>query len=70
VRLGSDFRAFSKVCTHLGCIVEWRAKDRVFFCPCHNGVFDARGNVVSGPPPQGLPRLKVEVASGKVYVGG
>jgi len=68
IRIGSEFRAFSKVCTHLGCIVDWKAKEGIFRCPCHNAVFDANGSVVSGPAPRPLPHLKVEVANGKVYV--
>ncbi len=29
-----------------------------FFCPCHNGVFDKNGNVVSGPPPRRWTAMK------------
>jgi len=70
IRLGDQYRAFDKKCTHLGCLVEWKPKDRVFWCPCHNGVFDATGAVISGAPPRPLPKLTVEVAEGKVYVRG
>lgn len=70
IRIGDKFRVFSKVCTHLGCIVEWQPNNRIFWCPCHNGVFDSNGAVVSGPPPRPLPHLRVEVANGKVYVEG
>jgi len=68
IRIDNEFRAFSKVCTHLGCIVDWKGNERIFRCPCHNAVFDASGSVVSGPAPRPLPHLKVEVAGGKVYV--
>jgi len=70
IRVDDKFRALSKACTHLGCIVEWQPDNRIFWCPCHNGVFDANGAVVSGPPPRPLPHLRVEVADGKVYVEG
>ncbi len=51
---------YSAVCTHLACAVLWR-KDRgtegELYCPCHEGVFDARsGEVTAGPPPRGCPR--------------
>lgn len=61
--------AFSAVCTHLGCIVKWKADKQEIECPCHGAVFDTKGNVVSGPPPKPLPPLKVEVKNGKIYLG-
>jgi len=53
---GQNFIAMSNVCTHLGCRVRWVAEQNKFFCPCHNGVFDMYGNVLSGPPPCPLDR--------------
>ncbi len=41
---------FSAVCTHAGCAVEWRQEENQFFCPCHQGKFDASGKNISGPP--------------------
>ncbi len=61
--------AFSLVCTHLGCTVLWNAEKKEFRCPCHDGLFDGHGNVVSGPPPSPLERLKVKVNGEKVIVG-
>ncbi len=49
--------ALSATCTHLGCQVSWDAKGARFRCPCHGGVFDAQGHVVSGPPPRPLDRV-------------
>lgn len=68
VRLPDGFRAFSAICTHLGCIVEWDGPNREILCPCHAGVFDAEGRMVSGPPPRPLPTYKVTVMDGKIYV--
>jgi cytochrome b6-f complex iron-sulfur subunit len=62
--------AFSAVCTHLGCIVKWDEKKQQIFCPCHAGVFDVKGNVVSGPPPKPLPPIPVAVVNGKIILGG
>jgi Rieske Fe-S protein len=51
-RKGSDkVLAISAGCTHLGCIVTWDEGQQIFKCPCHDGRFDAEGNVLSGPPP-------------------
>src|SRR5689334_9854892 len=51
--------AYSAVCTHLGCLVKWDANKQEFQCPCHAAVFNARGQVVSGPAPAPLPEYKV-----------
>lgn len=61
--------ALSLVCTHLGCTVVWNVEKKEFHCPCHDGLFDAEGNVLSGPPPSPLERWKVEVKGEKVVVG-
>ena len=56
---GKKFRAFSAICTHLGCIVKWDAASRKILCPCHAGVFGPDGQVISGPPPRPLPPYEV-----------
>ena len=61
-------RAFSSVCTHLGCKVQWEPDEGQFFCPCHLGYFDADGQVVSGPPPRALDEYDVEVDGNNIYV--
>src|SRR5262245_29968026 len=43
-------RALSATCSHLGCQVHWDTQASRFRCPCHGGVYDASGKVVSGPP--------------------
>ena len=67
---GRDFLAMSNICTHLGCRVRWIADQEQFFCPCHNGVFDKDGTVVSGPPPRPLDRYEVKVEGETVYILG
>ena len=68
VRDQTGFKAFSAVCTHLGCLVEWEPSRKEFLCPCHAAVFDDAGRVVSGPPPAPLPTLIVREVGDKVYV--
>jgi len=68
LRTAQGFRAFSAVCTHLGCLVKWNAEKREFLCPCHGGIFDADGKVVAGPPPAPLPEYGIVTVGGKVYV--
>lgn len=52
-------RAFNAICTHLDCTVEFRAEQGDIFCNCHNGVYDANGRNISGPPPRPLETYKV-----------
>lgn len=69
VDTGGELRAFSAVCTHLGCIVKAEPTDHhALYCACHGGMFDGQGNVVGGPPPRPLPRYPVEVRDGQVFV--
>lgn len=68
LRRGDRVLALSTVCPHLGCQVHWEGDKQRFLCPCHNAVFDAEGNVVSGPPPRGLDRYEAEVLGGGVYL--
>jgi len=60
--------AVGTVCSHLGCQVFYRPKKKQFDCPCHEGVFDAEGNPVSGPPRLPLDRYPTQVRRGKVFV--
>jgi cytochrome b6-f complex iron-sulfur subunit len=63
-------KAFSAICTHLGCIVEWDQSRQFILCPCHDGRFNAvNGTVISGPPPAPLPPLALTVEGDGVYVG-
>lgn len=68
IRTDKEFRAFSLVCTHLGCIVHWESRQHEFRCPCHAGQFDMNGVVLSGPPPKPLPEYAVSVVQGDVIV--
>lgn len=58
-----EFRAFSAVCTHLACIVEYQEGHKRIFCNCHNGVYDLHGINIGGPPPRPLLPFKVNLAS-------
>jgi Rieske Fe-S protein len=68
IRTDAEFRAFSAVCTHLGCIVRWNAEGKEFDCPCHAARFDAQGRVLAGPPPSPLPPYGASVVQGEVII--
>ncbi len=60
------FKAFSAVCTHAGCQVEFQQGQ--FFCPCHASSFDgSTGAVLSGPAPSPLPSIPIHVTGGTIY---
>lgn len=68
VRDGQGVRAFSSVCTHLGCRVAWNPQEKLFKCPCHGGSYTLSGTVVSGPPPRGLDEVPVRVEGDRIHV--
>lgn len=59
-----EIRAFSVICPHAGCFVEYvgREKNR-FLCPCHNSEFALNGDIASpgSPSPRGLDPVDVEI---------
>lgn len=61
--------ALSLVCTHQGCIVQWREGKQDFYCPCHDGYFDRNGDVVAGPPPMPLEQFQAKIIGDQVVVG-
>ena len=69
LRTPESLRAFSLVCTHLGCLVEWQKDKKGFYCPCHDGRFDEFGDVLAGPPPIPLEQFPVNVDGQTVTVG-
>jgi menaquinol-cytochrome c reductase iron-sulfur subunit len=58
------FTALSAVCTHLGCNVRWSKAASHFTCPCHQGIYDSQGAVISGPPPRPLRQLETRIQDG------
>lgn len=63
-----EFRAFSAVCTHLNCTVQYKSDWKLIWCACHNGKYDLNGVNASGPPPRPLQPFKVIVQADEVIV--
>ena len=63
-----ELRAFTAVCTHLGCTVEYRSDLEQIWCACHNGHYDLNGKNVSGPPPRPLDEFTVNVRGNQIVV--
>lgn len=61
--------AIYKVCTHLGCLYNWKDQDQKFVCPCHGSQFHKDGEYIQGPAPRSLDRFIVQAvdpASGEI----
>src|SRR3989338_5148380 len=63
-----ELKAFSAVCTHLNCTVQYDPDASVIWCACHNGKFDLNGQVISGPPPRPLEAYQVNIRGEDVVV--
>lgn len=63
-----ELKAFSAVCTHLNCTVQYDPDASVIWCACHNGKFDLNGQVISGPPPRPLEAYPVNIRGEEIVV--
>jgi Rieske Fe-S protein len=67
-KTGEAIVAYSTVCPHLGCGIDYVADNKTFACPCHESAFDIEGDVAGGPSPRALDRLEVRIAENKIEV--
>jgi Rieske Fe-S protein len=63
-----EYRAFSAVCTHLDCTVQYRPDEKLIWCACHNGRYDLTGKNISGPPPRPLEAFSANVRGDEILV--
>jgi Rieske Fe-S protein len=63
-----ELRAFTAICTHLNCTVQYRDDLQHIWCACHNGHYDLNGNNISGPPPRPLEQYTVNTKDDDVIV--
>jgi len=64
----AEWKAFSAVCTHLNCTVQYQDATHQIWCACHNGTYDLSGRVVSGPPPKPLEEYSVKIRGDEVVI--
>jgi Rieske Fe-S protein len=64
-----DFKAFSAICTHMGCIVS-QVSNGTIDCPCHGSQYSIKdGAVVAGPAPSPLPAEPIKVSGTSIVLG-
>jgi Rieske Fe-S protein len=76
--LNKKLVAFSAVCPHVRCIIEFDAegkpdpktKTHIFECPCHAAAYDLAGRKLFGPQQRGLYKQKMRISGNKVSIGG
>lgn len=53
-------KAFSPLCPHEACTVEWDSAEADWHCPCHGSRFAGDGALKQGPAERGLDPLEGE----------
>lgn len=63
-----DIKAFSAVCTHMGCLVSTISNGTID-CPCHGSQYSiSTGAVVGGPAPSPLPAQPITVTGTNIFL--
>jgi arsenite oxidase small subunit len=64
--------AYSILCQHMGCPVEYQPKLREFVCPCHQSRYDPErlASIIQGVAMQPLPRVLLQIRNGGVWAVG
>jgi Rieske Fe-S protein len=64
-----EFKAFSAICTHMGCTVD-KVADGTIDCPCHGSKYHiADGSVAHGPATRALPAESITVSGNSITMG-
>lgn len=67
-RTNAGVFAYSRVCTHQGCSVNFDINKKVLLCPCHGAEFDPTSDakVLTGPAPKPLTKINVAIKGNNI----
>jgi quinol---cytochrome c reductase iron-sulfur subunit, bacillus type len=68
MRKGPELVAYSTVCPHLGCGIDFDGGANKFYCACHKSYFSLDGAVEDGPSPRAMDQLELEAAEQLVSI--
>lgn len=73
IHLDNDqFVAYSAICTHAGCEVQFNPYAKEITCPCHGAVYNPYNNaqVIAGPAPLPLQKIPIQydATTGNIYL--
>jgi thiosulfate dehydrogenase (quinone) large subunit len=72
--MNGQFVAYSAICTHAGCQVQFNPSAQDIACPCHGAVYDPSNNaqVIAGPAPYPLQKISIryDQSSGDIFLQG
>lgn len=68
VRTGEKLIAYSTVCPHLGCAIDFDGGANKFKCPCHRSAFGQDGKIEDGPSPRPMDELEVKEEGGLLAI--
>jgi Rieske Fe-S protein len=60
--------AFEAKCPHQSCPLIYAPDEKKVKCPCHKGLFDLSGKVLSGPPPRPLESYPATLEGEKILI--
>lgn len=58
-------RAYTAICPHLKCVVQWNRTEKTFDCPCHGSRFTSSGKMLNGPAISDLEPVDIPDLPGK-----
>jgi Rieske Fe-S protein len=62
-RADGSVQAYSLLCTHVCCTVNFNSASNTFLCPCHSSLFGSTGEILRGPATYPLPKVTLQVDS-------
>jgi arsenite oxidase small subunit len=68
----SSIVAYSALCQHMGCPVQFVPEGGYMLCPCHQSKYDParEGNVIQGVAQTPLPRIELEIDGDDIVAVG